>query len=306
MASSFSGKAGRNTAVWTAEYAKNAANKMSGQYETGLNNQLGSLGNAREEYSSGLSNQLNQFNQARSEQAGSVNEGANQGLARLGEAANLYRPAYARGEQASGMLSNSLGLNGAEGNQAAVNAFQAGPGYAFQRDQASDLAARKASSLGIAGSGNTLTALATLGSNLANQEYGGWQNRLQGVGQMGMQAAGGIASALSQQAGIDTQRGQNLANIYGQSASNIANAYGQNASNMANTYTNEANIYGQNAQNQAGTTQWEAGQTIPAGQAGMMAGQQAAQNRTNLAMQGVQLGSSLLGSFAGGGGFGGK
>ena len=33
------------------------------------------------------------------------------------------------------MYMNSLGLNGAAGNQAAVNAFQTGPGYDFQMHQ---------------------------------------------------------------------------------------------------------------------------------------------------------------------------
>jgi hypothetical protein len=256
---------------------------MTSGFDTGLKNQVGALQNARGTIGGALGDQL-----------GSINAGADQAIGRLGEAANLYRPAYDRGEAASGMYSNSLGLGGVDGNRAAVDAFQAGPGYAWQRDQAADLAARKASSLGIAGSGNTLSALTTLGSNLANQEYGNWQNRLQGLGQTGMQAAGGMASALSGQAGVDTQRGQNLAGIYG-----------QNAGNIANTYTNEASLYGQDAQNRANAVQWQAGQIIPAGQAGMMAGQQAAANRMNLGMQGLQLGANLLGSFAGGGAGGG-
>lgn len=279
MSSPLSGKAGRSAAIWTANYADDAYNRMTSGFDTGLKNQVGALENARGTIGGSLGSQI-----------GAVNAGADQAIGRLGEAADLYRPAYDRGEAASGMYSNSLGLGGIAGNQAATDAFQAGPGYAFQRDQAADLAARKASSLGIAGSGNTLTALTTLGSNLANQEYGNWQNRLQGLGQTGMQAAGGIASALTGQAGVDTQRGQNLAGIYG-----------QNAGNIANTYTNEASLYGQDAQNRANAVQWQAGQIIPAGQAGMMAGQQAAANRMNLGMQGLQLGSSLLGSFAGGG-----
>lgn len=277
MASVFSGKAGRNAAIWSAGYADDAYSRMTSGFDTGLSNQVGALSNARTTFSDAVGNQT-----------GAINAGADQAIGRLGQAADLYRPAYDRGEAASGMYSNSLGLGGIDGNRAATDAFQAGPGYAFQRDQAADLAARKASSLGIAGSGNTLSALTTLGSNLANQEYGNWQNRLQGLGQTGMQAAGGIASALTGQAGVDAQRGQNLAGIYGQTAGN-----------MANTYTNEASLYGQDAQNRANAVQWQAGQIIPAGQAGMMAGQQAAQNRTNLAMEGVKLGASLLGSFAG-------
>ena len=263
--------------MWTADYTNDASRRINSAFDAGTTNALGSIGQARDAFSGGMT-----------QATGAVNTGADAALGRLGEAASLYRPAYDRGENASGMLASSLGLNGAEGNQAAVNAFQAGPGYQWQRDQATDAAARKASALGIAGSGNTLAALASLGSNLANQEYGGWQNRLQGLGQMGQQAAGGIASALTGQAGIDMQRGTTLAGLGT-----------QNANNIAGTFRNEADIYSNDAQNRANAIQWQAGQIIPAGQAGMMAGQNAAANRMNATMQGVNLGAQLLGSFMG-------
>jgi hypothetical protein len=279
VASSFSGKAGRNAAMWTADYVGGKEKEINKYYDSGLSNSLSSIGKARDTYATGLNDQVS-----------SINEGTDSAISRLGQAADLYRPAYARGEQASGVYSDSLGLNGAEGNQRAVNSFQAGPGYQWQVDQASKAAGNKASALGIAGSGNTLTALATLGSNLANQEYGGWQDRLKGVSDQGMQAAGGIAGLTSQQAGYDYGRGQSL-----------SNAYGQNAQNVAGTYGTEAGLYSQDAQNRAGTAQWAGNTIAQAGQQGMLAGQNAAQNRTNAMMSGASLGMNLLGSFAGGG-----
>lgn len=136
---------------------------------------------------------------------------------------------YARaGGAASTMYSNSLGLNGADGNAAATSAFQASPGYQWQVDQATDAAARKANSLGMAASGNTLAALTTLGQNLANQEYSGWQDRLNGLGQQGFQASQGIANAatgLGQGlAGLGQAYGQNAASLYGKGASDLLNS----------------------------------------------------------------------------------
>lgn len=279
MASSFSGNAGRKTGMWSADYLGGVKDESNRYYDNGLTNSLGAYNNARTAYATGLNNQVN-----------SINTGANDAINRLGQGIDLFRGAYNRGEQAGGTLSDSLGLNGAEGNARAVNAFQAGPGYQWNVDQATDAAARKASALGIAGSGNTLTALAKLGSNLANQEYGGWQDRLSGVSQQGQQAAGSMSGLMSQQAGYDYGRGQSL-----------SNAYGQNASNLAGTYGAEANLYQQDAQNRAGTAQWAGNQIAQAGQNAMQAGQNAAQNRTNAWMSGASLGASLLGSAFGGG-----
>jgi hypothetical protein len=284
MASTLSGSAGRKTGMWTADYLGGVKDESNRYYDQGLKNSVGALGNARSSYATGLNNQVN-----------SINTGANDAINRLGGAVDLYRPAYARGEQAGGTLADSLGLNGAEGNARAVSQFQAGPAYQWQVDQATDAAARKASALGIAGSGNTLTALANLGSNLANKEYGGWQDRLTGMSNQGQQAAGAMSGLMSQQAGYDYGRGQSL-----------SNAYGQNASNIAGTYGAEANLYSQDAQNRAGTAQWAGNQIAQAGQNAMQAGQNAAANRMQLGIAGANLGMKLLGGFAGGGfGFGG-
>jgi hypothetical protein len=279
MASIFSGGAGRKAGVWTANYLGDVKKDVTSYYDQGLKNSIGALGNARSAYATGLNDQVN-----------SINTGANSAINRLGEATELYRPAYDRGEAAGGLYSDSLGMNGVEGNARAVNSFQAGPGYQWQVNQATDAAARKANALGMGASGNTLTALATLGSNLANKEFGGWQDRLKGVSDQGMQAASGMSGLMSQQAGYDFGRGQLL-----------SGAYGQNASNIAGTYGAEAGLYSQDANNRADTDKWAAGQIVSAGQNGMMAGQNAAANRFQAGMAGANLGMKLLGGFMGGG-----
>src|SRR6201999_488094 len=78
-------------------------------------------------------------------------EGATQG------AISAYAPLSALGAKygkASDLYMDALGVNGADGNARAVDAFHTGPGYNFAVDQATDAVARKAASLGVAGSGN--------------------------------------------------------------------------------------------------------------------------------------------------------
>ena len=151
------GTAARNIGIWAygqAQDAKNQGQALLGDY---LGKAIGSVGKG--------------YDQARSD-LGTQYTGA---IDRL----DPYNQAGLKG---LGMYQNSLGLNGASGNADAVAAFQASPGYQWQVDQATDAAARKASATGALGSGNTMAAIATLGSNLANQEYGGWQNRLSALG----------------------------------------------------------------------------------------------------------------------------
>lgn len=126
-----------------------------------------------------------------------------------GQAADLYDPYVTQGNQASTMFSNALGLNGAGGTQAAQGAFQAGPGYQFAVDQG--LEAAKRASGGVY-SGNLLDELVKRGQGYANQEYGGWLNRLQGLGAQGLQATGAQAGVLQGQGGLEQGLGQNLAN----------------------------------------------------------------------------------------------
>lgn len=114
----------------------------------------------------------------------------------LNRAVAGYDPYVKSGAAATGMYSNALGLNGAAGNTAATNAFQAGPGYQFAMDQGTNAALRGASAAGMLNSGNTLTALTGFGQGLANQEYGGWLDRLSGASAQGLNAVNGQAGAL--------------------------------------------------------------------------------------------------------------
>lgn len=132
-----------------------------------------------------------------------ITDGEKASLGALNQSIGAYQPWVDSGNNARGMYDNALGLNGADGNAAATSAFQAGPGYQFALDQGTRAALRGASAAGMLNSGNTLAALTGYGQGLANQEYGGWLDRLSGVSSQGLQAAGGQAQGYN-----------NIANLY--------------------------------------------------------------------------------------------
>lgn len=155
-----------------------------------------------------------------------------------GQAAGLYDPYVKTGGEANTMYANALGLNGAPGTTAAQGAFQAGPGYQFQVDQG--LEAAKRASGGVY-SGNLLDELLKRGQGYANQEYGGWLNRLQGLGGQGLQATGAKAGVIQGQGGLEAGLGQNLANYGYQTQTGIGNA---NADASMSKYAAAGNLLG--------------------------------------------------------------
>lgn len=209
-----------------------------------------------------------------------LNGGVNSAVQTVQASNANYAPYAANGQAASGLYADSLGINGAAGNAAATAAFQASPGYAFQVDQATDAAARKAASLGMAASGNTLDAITRLGSNLADQEYGNWQQNLSGLSQQGQQAIGaqnqdanaianmqygsGTAQAgLLQQTGsglgtLDSGMGTADANIQsglGNSLASIQSGLGTNMVNNNTGLTEQIANNGNNNANRVDATQ---------------------------------------------------
>jgi hypothetical protein len=167
-----------------------------------------------------------------------INDGQNESRAALDQAIAAYSPYAQSGQAANTMYSNALGLNGADGNTAATSAFQAGPGYQFALDQGTQAALRGASAGGMLNSGNTLTALAGFGQGLANQEYGGWLDRLAGQSAQGLQAASGQAQGYGNmsnifQNSIDRRLGLEGAYTQGITGQNNQIAQGHEASRAA-------------------------------------------------------------------------
>ena len=171
------GTAARNIGIWGFTTAQDAAGRGQSLLDQAKSGSLAALGQARTDLNS-----------------------------QYGGAIDRLNPWVSAGTNALGTYQNSLGLNGADGNAAAVAAFQASPGYQYQVDQATDAVARKASALGALGSGNTAAAISDRAQNLANTEFGGWQDRLNGLSNTGLTAA-------NAQAGYQTGLGNQLANL---------------------------------------------------------------------------------------------
>jgi hypothetical protein len=159
---------------------------------------------ARDEYTKGYGN-------ARKSAFGSLDQGEKDLRGQYGRAQGYYDPYAARYNAGSQIPSNALGLGGDAGRTAAEGAFHEGPGYDYAVRQGLQGVMRNASSLGNIASGNTAMALQDRGNQLANQEYGGWLNRLQGMDQLGLQTAGA-------QAGVSQGLGDRLLGLAGDRA----------------------------------------------------------------------------------------
>lgn len=159
----------------------------------------------------------------------------------LNSSIGAYSQWATSGAAANTMYGNAIGLNGAEGNAAATNAFQAGPGYQFAVDQGTQAALRGASAAGMLNSGNTLTALTGFGQGLANQEYGSWLDRLNGVSGQGLQAANGQANGYT-----------NLSNLYQQGTGNRLGLESSVTNGLMGINTDTAQIKDQQSANKSG------------------------------------------------------
>lgn len=163
--------------------------------------------------------------------------GQTNSLAALDSAATAYDPLKSLAAKYGGGTSlylDSLGVNGADGNARATGAFQAGPGYQYAVDQSLEGINRKANAAGGLVGGNTLAALSDRAGNMANQEYGSWQDRLGGLISPELSATSGAAAGLG-------ALGVGKAGIYQDTAGKIAGLGTNTANNVAGQNTQEAN-----------------------------------------------------------------
>lgn len=276
-----------------------ARNDLIAGRDAALGNQNAALGSTTAGYAEALQALRDRYGQA-----------ATQGQA----AVDAFDPLLQRGmeglDRYSALINGSLGAGTPEEQAAAVAAFQAGPGYQWQVNQASQAAQRAANLTGSASSGNSLDAVTRLASNLANQEYGNWQDRLveQQTGYRGQAqtATAGRAAALTnlgalyqQQAGaesglitdrtgalnsiynnmsqINQTSGQNLAdnsNVGGSIITNANTAMATNATNYAQLLSNLQTQYGQDRTNLRSTY----GSSVAGLQIGLAGGKATAAN----------------------------
>jgi hypothetical protein len=354
MASVFSGKAGRNAALWTEKQAnwqrgentnfidtgyaqarselepsfEKASDFLSKGYEGARKDAESGFGQARTDLQAGQTGALGALGTGYGQAIGSLQKGYGEAIDTQGRAISAWDPLVQRGMAGYDMLNNALGLNGAAGTTAAQQAFQVGPGYQWNVDQATSQAQRAANKTGALYSGNTGEATERLASNLANQEYGSWLNRLQPYQAAAGQAVQGQVGSIEGLGNLQKQQGMGVAALQkdlSEQQSNVYQNVGQqlatNASNQGQFLANQGTQYGQDQaslalnqgqslagldiskmQAQLGNNNQYWGTVIPAGQQGMMAGQQAAANRTGALMGGLQLGAQAIGGMMGGGG----
>lgn len=210
------------------------------------------------------------------------------------------------------LYGDSLGINGAEGNQRATGAFQAGPGYNFMLDQGIEALRRRDNAAGMPSGGNQYRDTLQFGQGLANQEYGSWQDRLKGIGDQELQATAGAAAGNQANnttlAGLGTV-GANLANAGGVARAGVATGQGQNLADIARSYYgaqagNDVGQYGALAGNVTGAAnQMNAADLNIAPQVGKTfmdegnAAMQGSQNLWNFGMNAAKLAAGGLGGL---------
>lgn len=144
------------------------------------------------------------------------------------------QPYIGTGTNALGSLADADGLNGSAGNANALSQFQASPGYQYQLQQGLSAIDNGAASTGTLRSGNTIRAEETLGSNLANQDFGNYLGRLNSLAGLGQTATSALGSA-----GVST--GQGIASTDASGATAQAGIDGNLAKNLGTAATGLAN-----------------------------------------------------------------
>jgi hypothetical protein len=289
----FSGESGRNTAIWSAQNTQAGADQQRRYLGTGAEQSLAALGagdlQARSDLYGGNYGAQSALTQGL--QGGYANlAGAQDTYRAYGASADaMYNPVLAGANAGYSAYGDAAGANGAAGQARARQNFQTGPGYGFARDEAVNAATRGAGAAGMAASGNTMDSLSRLGSNLANQEWGNYMNRLSpylnlatGIAQQRAGLQGGIGASVA-----GTQKDMaGLTSGWGKDQAGMATGYGGALASLASGLgTKQAGLYSDLSRNLSNVTGAENAAITGQGQAGLMAGQTANQNTWNAGIQ---------------------
>lgn len=261
--SAFSGRAGRLAALGESQKADEIYRLIAGSNAVGQAQSLGALYGAQPQQLSALQGGYDAatgyYNQAR------------------GEYAPYLPGAYASWNQ----MLDAAGVNGAEGSARARSNFELDPGRAFAEQKIYDDANRQAVAAGQSLSGNQVAATADLAHNLANQDYGNYYDRLQGVSDRGQQAVGQVAGVDQALGGLAYGYGGDVSNVHGGVAKGAADIYGNTARLNAAALGNLGN------------------QQITAQGNAQAAGDRAGANTLNLGIAGLNAAGSLGGAALG-------
>jgi hypothetical protein len=193
----------------------------------------------------------------------------------LGGIGDLYGGLTKSGQLATDARSDALGLNGAEGNARATQAFQGSLGYGAGLNTGLDAVMRSASARGNLAGGNTSQDLFNYGADYQNKQAGSYINNLTTAGQNYGTGVAGQASGLGLQASASQGLGSGL--------SSLAQGFGQNSAGLYGLASNQQTQFGQGV---AGIQQ--------------NAGNALMQNNNALAQSQNQASANLLGGILGG------
>lgn len=135
-----------------------------------------------------------------------------------------FAPWVDAGKGALSMYQGGLGLAGEAGKASALTAFRGtNPGYDFMLGEGIRARDSSAAARGALSSGGYQKELTAYGSGLADQTYGTWLDRLNGISTQGSNAAGQLGSI-----------GQNYANAGSQALTDIGAAKASGYMGVAN------------------------------------------------------------------------
>lgn len=119
-----------------------------------------------------------------------------------GDAKGYLTPFYNQGMQGFQAYGNLLGLNGADAQGRAQQAYQGwNPYLSGDMDRATQSVARRMAAQGMTGSGLNALAQQEATRRLGSQDFYNYNNALQGMGGMGMQAGGMLGNYAMANAG---------------------------------------------------------------------------------------------------------
>lgn len=172
---------------------------------------------------------------------GYLDAGKTGALDALGSAGGKFSDLASKYGGGTNLYLDSLGVNGADGNSRATDAFKAGPGYDWRVSQALDQTNRAAAATGSLAGGNTLAALSDRAGNMANQEYGSWQDRLAGLISPEVAGVTGGAGIDTAKAGVYTNDANSRVNL----ASGVTNGINNQETQAANAeMAGSGNLWG--------------------------------------------------------------
>jgi hypothetical protein len=178
-------------------------------------------GKAGDKYSEYATKERDAYTQYQQQAKGDIDKYLQQGLS--------YTDAYRKaGENALNVYQESMGLKGQQGYSDVMQMFHESPGYQFALEQGQKSINASAAAGGGALSGGVLKELTKYGQGMADQEYGNWQNRLQGMTELGAKMSSqaesdtvGVGTAIG---GYDVQTGKEVGGSYQNEGAVQANA----------------------------------------------------------------------------------